>query len=204
MSLILANCGGRPANPPPVELLALLKAGQPMLDCRDACLAEWRRIQPKTAQLDRSAQWNDLAVLVMQTRYQDDLSLYYLGRAAEGLGYYVPAGNYYRQSIWLSGTSISCQNLSRLCGDVALPASASLRLAAVQRMLAPPKQPRLRRTLRRPAARDEAGAPTGSDEPSATGGEVGAPASFLAPPAAPGGASAPAASEYIEPPPAPR
>ena len=32
-----------------------------------------------------------LAALVMRIGYQDDLSLYYLGRAAEGMGYRAPA-----------------------------------------------------------------------------------------------------------------
>ena len=74
----------------------------------------------------------------MRTGYQDDLSLYYLGRAAEGMGFYPAAASYYQQSMELSGTSISCANLSRLCEGLALPADAARRLNVVQELLTKP------------------------------------------------------------------
>jgi len=79
------------------------------------------------AQLDAATNWDDLAVLVMRSGYQDDLSLYYLGRAAEGRGFYGAAASYYRRSMQLSGTSVSCMNLSHLCGGVTLPKTAAER-----------------------------------------------------------------------------
>jgi len=88
----------------------------------------------------------------MRTEYQDDLSLYYLGRAAEGLGFYSAAVSYYRQSMELSGTSISCTNLSRLCGGVPLPTDAARRLSIAQQLLAKPTSHPRPTIIRAPAA----------------------------------------------------
>ena len=83
--LALFGCAERADTVKPAETLAQLRAGRALVSCRDPCLAEWRRVQPQAAQLDAAAQWQDLAVLLARAGYQDDLSLYYLGRAAEGL-----------------------------------------------------------------------------------------------------------------------
>jgi hypothetical protein len=123
----------------PAESLALMQTGRPVLNCREACLAEWQRAQPQAAQLEAGGRAEELALLVLRIGYQDDLSLYYLGRAAEDMGYRAAAASYYRQSMQLSGTSISCGYLSRQCGGLALPQTASLRLAAVERTVNPPQ-----------------------------------------------------------------
>jgi hypothetical protein len=185
--LALVGCAERADTVKPAETLAQLRAGRPLLTCREPCLAEWRRAQPQAAQLDAGARWQDLAMLLTRTGYQDDLSLYYLGRAAEGLGNRGAAASYYRQSTQLSGTSGSCQSLSRLCDGVVLPGAAALRVAAIDREL---NRARPRRT--EPA-------PQGPTTPAAAPAEVEAPAAT--PAARPAG---PAASEYIEPPPAAR
>jgi hypothetical protein len=208
--LTLASCdggNGRLANSARPDLLTLLQSGRPVLDCRKDCLSEWRGVQPNAMQLDASGHWSDLAVVVMRTGYQDDLSLYYLGRAAEGMGFYAAAGSYYRQSMELSGTSISCENLSRQCGGVTLPVAAAGRLAAVGHILAPTKPGR----ARLPAIPNPATPPNPSEaNPAAPA--VPAPidasqtpsptpaANDASPP--PSAASPPARSlEYIEPPP---
>src|SRR6266404_8559896 len=128
--LAVAGCAQQAASiTPPVDAMAQLRAGKVALGCREPCLAEWRGTQPQAAQLDAAGRWQDLALLVMRIGYQDDLSLYYLARAAEGIGYRGAAAGYYRQSAQLWGTSASCQNLSRQCGGVVLPRVALLRAA---------------------------------------------------------------------------
>jgi hypothetical protein len=149
--LILAGCvQERPANISMPEVLAMLQTGRPVRNCREACLTTWQSVQPQAAQLEMSGRWSDLAVLVVQTGYQDDLSLYYLGRAADGLGYRNGALSYYRQSMQLSDTSVSCRNLSHLCGGLLLPTAASQRIAAIDRMIAPPRRPAPRAVPRSP------------------------------------------------------
>lgn len=210
VSLILANCGavepqGRLAHSEKAELLARLQLGQPVLDCREACLSGWKRIQPDAARLDAAANWDELAVLVMRSGYQDDLSLYYLGKAAEGRGFYAAAASYYRQSMQISGTSGSCMNLSILCGGVTLPKAASEHLAEAERFLIPrKKQPMQPATNVRPPAATPAGATelTPAAEPTQTA----APIPVISPPqpAATSNPDPAGAAEYIEPPPASR
>jgi hypothetical protein len=183
----LVGCAERADTVKPAETLARLRAGRPLLDCREPCLAQWRRAQPQAAQLDAGTRWQELAMLLTRIGYQDDLSLYYLGRAAEGLGSREAAASYYRQSTQLSRTSGSCQTLSRQCGGVALPRAAALRVAAVER------------ELNRVRPRRIEPAPQGPATPEAGPVEVEAPAP--SPVSRPAG---PAASEYIEPPPAAR
>src|ERR1700733_11398601 len=72
VSLILASCAGTEPQGPlahsnKAELLARLQLGQQVLDCREPCLSEWKRIQPNAAQLDAATNWDDLAVLVMRS-----------------------------------------------------------------------------------------------------------------------------------------
>jgi len=153
--MLLCGCAdsgsdNRYANMARPELLAQLQLGRPVLRCREACLPTWREAQPYAARLDASGQWGDLAATVMRTEYQDDLSLYYLGRAAEGLGFYPAAVSYYRQSMELSGTSISCANLSRLCGGVTLPGEAARLLSIAQQQLTKPKPSRRPAAIRAP------------------------------------------------------
>jgi hypothetical protein len=185
--LALIGCAERVDTVKPAETLAQLRAGRPLLGCHDLCLAAWRGAQPQAAQLDAGARWQDLALLLTRIGYQDDLSLYYLGRAAEGLGSREAAANYYRQSTQLSGSAGSCQSLSRLCGGVGLPRAAALRLAAIEREV---NRARPRRTAR---------ARAGSATPEAAPAEVEAPA-----PNPVTRTTGPAASEYIEPPAAAR
>ena len=104
------GCAEQHATVKPAETLALLQAGRPLLTCREPCLAEWRRAQPQAAQLDAGKRWQDLALLLARIGYQDDLSLYYLGRAAEGLGYRPAAAAYYRQSTEISRHPVACQS----------------------------------------------------------------------------------------------
>jgi hypothetical protein len=125
---------------------------------------------------------------VMRTGYQDDLSLYYLGRAAEGSGFKKAAASYYRQSIELSGTSISCVYLSGLCGGVSLPIAASQRLAAVERPSSP-RRSRAKQPAEKPSAPKAGAVPT--PEPTATAQPTLPPEPVAVPSGTP---------EYVEPP----
>lgn len=202
--LLLAGCAGRFASVTPTQAVAELVTGRPLLSCREPCLAAWQSAEPQAAALAAAARWRELTVLVLRVGYQDDLTLYYLGRSAEGIGYPGAAASYYRQSIQLSGTSISCRYLSRMCGGINLPHEASLRLAAIDRELS-----RRTRRVRRPRpapAPGEAAEPVAGEasappagEAAPAGGEAAAPAP--APTPAPPPPPPPHSSDYIEPPP---
>jgi hypothetical protein len=194
---LLAACAEQPASSVNPETgLVSMQTGVALLRCRDACLADWRREQPQAQKLDAGGQWHDLAVLVIRVGYQDDLSLYYLGRAAEGLGFSTGAASYYRQSTELSGTAIACATLSRQCGGVSLPQAASSRLAAVTIEI---------NRARRPPPSAPPGKPTTPSESGTAGTTpaVAEPVPAVAP-SPPPPAKPTDTKDYIEPPPAQR
>ena len=189
------------------EAMVLLRSGRPVLTCREACLASWRESQPQAQRLAETGNWRELAILVERIGYQDDLTLYYLGRAAEGLGYDAAAASFYRQSMQISGTSLSCLFLSKQCGGVSLPREASLRLAAIDNAL---RRPSVRRPARpstaSPAAPNAPETAPAASEATPTSAETEAPA--IPVPVAPVPGAAPTnppadTTEFIEPPPAP-
>ncbi|HLY45918.1 MAG TPA: hypothetical protein VKQ73_10100 [Stellaceae bacterium] len=191
--LALGGCVGQPAAPTPAQAVALLQSGRPLLSCRQPCLASWQEVQPQAAQLAALARWAELAALVLRVGYQDDLTLYYLGQAAEGIGNPGAAAGFYRDSIEFSGTVNACRYLSRMCGGVALPRAAQLRLAAIDRALSRRYRPPGRGPHRLAPAEPATPAP----------GEVAPPAPSEVAPPAPGDGAAPAPSAAAPPLPPP-
>ncbi len=213
--LLLGGCVPQPAAVDPASAVAQLRTGAPLLRCREPCVGLWQQAQPQAAQLAAAGRWADLAALVENAGYQDDLSLYYLGLAAERLGYPAAAASYYRQSTYLTGTTIACQNLSRNCGGYVFPQAAQLRLSAIERSLMYRPQPRRvppRRGPEAPAPAEseavpfptETAAPTPASPPEAQAPLPPAPPPPLPPPAAAAAPRPSPGSDYIEPPPAVR
>ncbi len=203
--LLLAACAEQHTSVDVDKSLTLMQTGAPILSCRDACLADWRREQPQAQSLETSGRWRDLATLVVRVGYQDDLSLFYLGRAAEGLGFVAGAAAYYQQSKELSGTAIACAIKSHQCGNLVFPQAASLRLSSVALQLervrrAPTPSPQVKPV---PAAAE--GVSTGSSPygetlpPQPVAEPAPAPTPIPAPPPKPVDAH-----DFIEPPPAQR
>jgi len=139
IALVLTSCAVRTPEVPTDELLRRLQTGEPMLDCRLACLDAWRANRATALVLNETRRWQELAVLVMQTGYTDDLTYFYLGRAAEGLGYREAAKTYYQISARLSAAGLACvKENPDLCNGQRLPAAAEARLAE---LTAPPPAP---------------------------------------------------------------
>jgi hypothetical protein len=144
LTLMLGACAEQSAPLGPVAAATLLRTGQPVLRCGDACLSAWQRAQPAAARLEAGGSWSELAGLVIGVGYRDDLTLYYLGRAAEQLGYRSAADSYYGQSVYLSRTVAACSRKSGVCGGVSLPAAAAARRAAIEHQFTarPPRRTR--------------------------------------------------------------
>jgi hypothetical protein len=127
-----------------------------MLDCRLACLDAWRANRATALVLNETGGWRELAILVMQTGYTDDLTYFYLGRAAEGLGYREAAKTYYQISARLSAAGLACiKENPDLCNGQRLPAAAEARLAELTAPPPPPPpkaHPRRPQTQRQPPA----------------------------------------------------
>lgn len=110
-SAALTACTMQNASVPPEQLMSKLQAGEPVLDCQAACILAWGSNRSQAAVLDATGRWQDLALLVMRIGYLTDLSYYYLGRAAENLGYLQPAQKYYRIAERISATDMSCHQI---------------------------------------------------------------------------------------------
>jgi hypothetical protein len=118
------GCTLKNVNVPPDQLMREFQAGQPMLDCRLDCSGAWGQNRQQVRTLDATGRWQDLALLVMQIGYMDDLSYYYLGHAAENLGYWQAAQRYYRIAERLSVTQMSCaQGEANVANTFGIPAN---------------------------------------------------------------------------------
>jgi hypothetical protein len=204
----LAACAMQNANVPPAQLMSELQAGQPMLDCRADCGFSWGDNRQQAATLDAAGQWRQLALLVMQIGYMNDLTYYYLGHAAENLGYLQAAQKYYRIAEKLSVTEMSCHqaevNLENMgipqnvCSGYVFPDALYPHLEVVESQLAAPSAPSgpspthhvKRRVVRKPSSPTTA-ATSGSSQ--SAGSEFVVPT----PTATPSGSSG-----FVEPAPA--
>lgn len=105
--LLLSGCVPRHAVVTPelrTQMMADLKAGKPNLTCEIECAFSWMDNFQRMITLHNASQWEALAELVMQVGHGKDLSYYFLGKAAEGLGYYDAAAQYYQISLQLFGS----------------------------------------------------------------------------------------------------
>jgi len=79
--------------------------------------------------------WGQLAVQVMRVNSGSDLSWYYLGRAAEELGYLQAAVAYYENSIKASSKKLVSACIGRVCSGFDFPEEAQAHLTAVRQKL---------------------------------------------------------------------
>jgi peptidoglycan hydrolase-like protein with peptidoglycan-binding domain len=105
------------------QFLNDLKAGSLTLKCRFHCDLSWLHNYPRMINLHNTRMWADLAELVMQIGLENGPSYYFLGKAADELGYYDAAIIYYEYSMTLYNDKTAqnhCQVGRKLqyCGDV--------------------------------------------------------------------------------------
>jgi hypothetical protein len=215
-----ASCTLKNVNVPPAELMRQVQAGQPMLDCRAECSGAWGQNRQQVRILDATGRWQDLALLVAQVGYMNDLSYYYLGHAAENLGYWQAAQRYYRIAERLSVGPMSCHQgeaeiqaalsiPADLCDGYSFPDALYPHLEIVEARLDAPSaptaasdQPRTRRVVRRQvpqASTSRAAPPLGQGATPASAAATGrAPSSGFVEPAP---AAASGSNDFFEPPP---
>jgi hypothetical protein len=192
-ALVLTSCVSVPPEVPPEELIRRLQAGEPVPECGFPCRDAWRANRTTALVLNETRQWRELAVLVMQIGYTNDLTYYYLGRAAEGLGFWDAAKTYYRISVRLASAGITCRaEGADYCNGQVFPAAAQTELAELTTPPpTPPKQPSKTHPAqhsRRPPAKPAPPPGSASTQTTApaTDGAAGAPETatpdFAAPP----------------------
>jgi hypothetical protein len=124
---LLSGCAAKYDTVTPdvqAKMLADLQAGKPVLDCAEKCSFTWGSQVAAIHQLDLAERWNDLAVQVMRIGYGSDLAYYYLGQAAQGLGYYQASIAYYNWSLGLNTGAnpvLKCANGEALRAQLGLP-----------------------------------------------------------------------------------
>jgi hypothetical protein len=125
----LMGCTTIAPETPPDVLLQRLKAGDPVLECTYACRDEWNMNRTTALILNEARHWPELAGLVMQIGYVNDLTYYYLGRAAEGLAYKDAAKTYYQISERLTVSGMACSaEGATFCNGEVFPAAAQAQL----------------------------------------------------------------------------
>jgi hypothetical protein len=166
---LLAGCAGQRTGAPEAALMQRFQSGEASLACTSLpCQFAWVGQRPNALQLYNSERWNELAGLVLRTGYRNDLTYYYLGRAAEGLNFLPAAQNYYRTSEQLTDSSLGCARGNNSCDGFVFPEAAETRLRSVEAALAPPPEPAKRvvhrRTTKKPTASASQKTPASSTE----------------------------------------
>jgi len=103
--LLLGGCAAKYDALTPelhTSMLGDLKSGKLTLDCGLKCDITFIAQASSLHAFDVAERWDDLATHVMQIGYGNDLAYYYLGQAAQGLGYQQAAIGYYTYALALN------------------------------------------------------------------------------------------------------
>jgi TonB family protein len=99
--------------------------GDIRLTCELSCSGQWGSNRTLLKRLYDTQRWEQLAAEVTQIGYLSNLGYYYLGSAAEHLGYAKAARSYYI----LSDAAKACDKVFDLCDDLDVPALVNQALA---------------------------------------------------------------------------
>lgn len=136
---------------PVQDVYAAFTKGEVRLRCNTSCSGAWGAESRNWSALYKNALWRDLALRVSEVNFQGDLHYYYLGRAAESLGYPQAASTYYRLS---RATQYKCSG--NLCDGINVPEEVAQGLVRVTPLVASPTQA----TDKVPPVAESASAPT--------------------------------------------
>jgi len=226
MSALVSGCTMKNADVAPAQLMSEMQAGQPMLDCRVDCGLAWANNRQQAAILASTGQWQQLALLVMRIGYMDDLTYYYLGEAAQNLGYLQAAQRYYRIAEQIAVTNMSChqgevdaENTLGIavseCNGYVFPDALYPPLEVVEAQLAsmsgsppPAPTPHKRRLAKKSAHPRAAAASTGASQasgsgfvvPASTAGAATSGSGFVVPAPATGAGSSTSSDQFAIPP----
>jgi hypothetical protein len=132
-ALILAGCSsagptnsmGQKSSDPEADFLA----GRIRLECQVSCSYAWASNYPRMYEAYTAQQWTLLASEVMRVGQGNDISYFFLGRAAEGLGKSEAAKNYY---VLGRATPYRCNSPINNCKEIDVPTLTAQRLSALK------------------------------------------------------------------------
>ena len=106
-----------------------LKGSDIRLVCEVSCSFSNGLHRGERKKLYDNALWHDLAIDVINEGFKSDQNYYYLGRSAEGLGYYDAALTYYK----LAKTVYKCNGLVNNCDGFVFPRDIDERLIIINK-----------------------------------------------------------------------
>ncbi|WP_455925606.1 hypothetical protein [Pseudomonas putida] len=128
MVAVLAGCSHAgvhdAAGRPIADVYGAFMKGEVRLRCGLGCAAAWGAESKTWTALYKNRLWGDLAMRVADVNFQGDIQYFYLGRAAEGEGFYQAASIYYRLS---RTVAFKCSGDS--CNGVNVPMEVAAGLA---------------------------------------------------------------------------
>jgi len=117
----------------------LFQNGQADMSCGLGCSMEYGSARGSLKVYYESKDWTDLSNKLLSVGYGSDQSWFYLGRAAEGMGYAQAAKIYFLKSL---DTKYTCKNfLSDVCDGIDVPLLAQSELDNVDNKLANQSRP---------------------------------------------------------------
>ena len=99
--------------------------GQMRLTCGIACSGAYGSGRRERKNLHDNELWNDLAISVAKSGWLIDQAYYYLGRSAEGLGYFEAAKTYYKLAL---SANLKCGGFINTCDGLVFPNDINSRL----------------------------------------------------------------------------
>jgi hypothetical protein len=132
---MMAACAPIPEVPRTVspELLESVRKGTVELTCATSgCERIWLSRVEQAAILTKQGRWAELSGLLVVTNYSSDLSYYFLGRAADGLGSLRAAARYYETAKAELNNDRSCEVIG-LCRGLGIPRIIDAELTEAKR-----------------------------------------------------------------------
>lgn len=99
------------------------------MSCDATCAVSWGATRNQVKTLHDNELWNHLAIEVSRVGYKVDLAYYYLGRAAEGLGYNNSATVYYNLAL---ANIYECDGIINTCDGFVFPRDLRKRLDFIE------------------------------------------------------------------------
>ena len=139
---VLAGCNvvavGHQDPAAKAEAISAFHAGQAQFVCGQGltCAVRWSAAKSAANRLLLGERWDDVADVVLGAGYEQDLTWFYLGVAAEGLGQTGAARIYYDNAVrrTLYGAGYSCVSAGMLtCDGVRLPQDAQQLMAGLEK-----------------------------------------------------------------------
>ncbi len=114
---------------PVSDVMAAFEGGDARLTCGMSCAGVYGAARRRLKALYENELWKDLALEVARIGHRDDQAYFYLGRAAEGLGYMNAARTYYNRLALAN--DFKCGGFINVCDGLVFPRDIWWRQSAI-------------------------------------------------------------------------